>query len=104
MNGVVESLIASVRKGLDASITNYTRRVLSFQNWSTILAEVTYVINSRPLFPDGDPWDFHCITANDILYPFGQPYIPQYIADNEGNMSDKYQTVHTCTCRSIHMS
>ena len=95
MNGVVESLIASVRKGLDASITNYTRRVLSFQNWSTVLAEVTYVVNSRPLFPDGDPWDFHCITANDILHPYGQPNIPQYTADNEGNVREMFKTVQT---------
>ena len=78
MNGVVESLIHSVRKGLDAAIFNYTRSILTFENWSTVLSEVTYVINSRPLFPEGDPWEFHCITGNDILHPYGQPNIPQF--------------------------
>ena len=78
MNGVVESLINSVRKGLDAAIVNYMRSILTFENWSTVLSEVTYVINSRPLFPEGDPWDFHCVTGNDILHPYGQPGIPQF--------------------------
>ena len=93
MNGVVESLIKSVRKGLDACITNYTTRILSFQQWSTVLAEVSYVVNSRPLYPDGDPWDFHCITANDILHPYGQPNIPQYTVENEGNVREMFKTV-----------
>ena len=66
MNGVVESLINSVRKGLDAAISNYTRRLLTFEEWSTVLAEVCYIVNSRPLYPEGDPWLFNCITANDI--------------------------------------
>ena len=78
MNGVVESLINSVRKGLDAAIVNYTRSILTFENWSTVLSEVTYVINSRPLFPERDPWDFHCVTGNDILHPYGQPGIPKF--------------------------
>ena len=43
-----------------------------------MVSEVTYVVNSRPLFPDGDPWDFHYITGNDILHPYGQPNLPQF--------------------------
>ena len=31
LNGAVQSLINSVRKGLDATITNYTRNVLLFE-------------------------------------------------------------------------
>ena len=34
MNGVLESLVNSVRKGLDAAITNYTRSNLSYEEWS----------------------------------------------------------------------
>ena len=57
MNGVVESLINSVRKGLDAAVINYTRNNLTFEEWTTVLSEITYLINSRPLIPDRDPLD-----------------------------------------------
>ena len=92
MNGVVESLINSVRKGLDAAVTNYTRNVLSYEDWSTVLSEITYVVNSRPLFPEGDPWDFHCITGNHILHPYGHPSVPQF--DEEvGSLRKMFQVV-----------
>ena len=73
MNGVVESLINSVRKGLDASVVNYTRSLLIYEEWVTVLAEITYVINSRPLIPEGDPSKFTCIMGNSLLHPYGQP-------------------------------
>ena len=62
MNGVVESLINSVRKALDASVIKYTRSQLTYEHWTTILPEVTYLINSRPLHPDRNPDDLKCIT------------------------------------------
>ena len=49
MNGIVESLIRSVRKGLDAAILNYTTCSMTFEEWQTVLYEVTYVTNSRPM-------------------------------------------------------
>ena len=61
MNGVVESLINSVRKALDASVINYTHSKLTYEQWATVLSEITYLINSRPLFPEGNPDDFNCI-------------------------------------------
>ena len=51
MNGVVESLIRSCRRGLDAAV-NYLKRRFTFEEWQTFLSEVMYVVNSRPLFPD----------------------------------------------------
>ena len=93
MNGVVESLINSVRKGLDAAITNYTRIILSFEEWATVLLEITYIINSRPLFPDGDPWLFNCITANDILHPYGQPTVPQFTSEETTNLIGMFRSV-----------
>ena len=77
MNGVAESLIRSVRKGLDAAVVAYKRTSLAFDEWDTVLKEVCYLINSRPLFPDGDPNEFNCITVNTILHPYGQPAITQ---------------------------
>ena len=82
MNGVVESLIRSVRKGLDAAIQNYTKTILNFEEWCTVLLEITYLINSRPLYPEGDPSLFQCITANNILHPYGQPNVPQFCPDD----------------------
>ena len=51
MNGVVESLIKSVRRALESSckITAYTG-----EQWRTFLAEVTFLVNSRPLYPGSD--------------------------------------------------
>ena len=71
-----------MRKALDASIDNYTTRILSYEEWATVLAEITYVINSRPLFPNGDPGEFQCITRNDLLHPYGQSTVPQPVPDD----------------------
>ena len=56
------------------------------------MAEVGYVINSRPLSPDGDPWEFNCITGNDILHPYGQPSVSQFNFDEE-NVRDMFKVV-----------
>ena len=93
MNGVVESLINSVRKGLDAAIVNYTTKVLTYEEWATVLSEVTYVINSRLLFPNGDPWEFHCITENNLLHPYDQPRIPQFVPEEKFNPRDTLKVV-----------
>ncbi len=37
MNGVIESLINSVRKALDASVLNYPHTLLTYEQWATIL-------------------------------------------------------------------
>ena len=73
MNGVVESLIKSVRRALESSrtMTAYTE-----EQWRTFLAEVTFLVNSRPLYPGSENiWDDRLITPNDlILGPnFGVP-------------------------------
>ena len=93
MNGAVESLIVSVRKGLDAAITNYTKNKLLFEDWATVLYEIAYVVNSCPLYPDGDPWEFRCITGNDILHPYGQPSVPQYATDDIDNLKGMLRNV-----------
>ncbi|XP_077971771.1 uncharacterized protein LOC120339891 [Styela clava] len=64
MNGVVESLINSVRKALDASVVNYSRALMTYEEWTTVLNEITYIINSRPLFPDGNPLEYNCSPSN----------------------------------------
>ena len=88
MNGVAESLIRSVRKGLDAAIVSYRQTSLAFEEWDTILKEVTYLVNSRPLFPDGEPDEFHCITGNSILHPYNQADVPQHADEDCRNLRD----------------
>jgi len=45
-NGIVESLIKSVRQALNSVSKN---QVFTEEQWRTFLAETTYMINSRPL-------------------------------------------------------
>ena len=64
-NGVVESLIRSVRQAL-----NITCKEPAFteEQWRTFLTEITYQVNSRPLYPSSDSiWETPPITPNDIL-------------------------------------
>ncbi|XP_064096519.1 uncharacterized protein LOC135208343 [Macrobrachium nipponense] len=86
MNDVVESLIRSCRRGLDA-VTDYHHKKFSALEWQTILSEVTYLVNSRPLFPNGpDPLESPTITGNDLLFPHGQPSVLQPYTGNEVNL------------------
>ena len=64
-NGVVESLIKSARQALNSVCKN---QALTEEQWRTFLAEVTYMINSRPLYPSSeDVWEEPPISPNDIL-------------------------------------
>ena len=60
-NGI---LIKSVRKALDATCKN---QAFTEEQWRTFLAEITFVINGRPLYPSSDCiWEEPPITPNDI--------------------------------------
>ena len=64
-NGVVETLIKSVRQSLDATCKN---QAFTEEQWRTFLSETTYIINGRPLYPSSnDIWESPPITPNDIL-------------------------------------
>ena len=64
-NGVVESLIKSVRQAFNSVCKN---QAFTEEQWRTFLAETTYMINSRPLYPSSeDVWEEPPITPNDIL-------------------------------------
>ena len=69
MNGVVESLIRSCRKALD-SICNYHKFAYTQSDWETIISEVNYLVNSRPLFPKTvENLDEEPFSGNTLLYP-----------------------------------
>ena len=64
-NGVVESLIKSVRQAMNASCTNQAH---TEEQWHTVLKEITYVVNSRPLYPSSeDVFSDPPITPNDLI-------------------------------------
>lgn len=64
-NGVVESLIKSVRQALDSTCKNQT---FTEEQWRKFLAEITYLINSRLLYPSSvSVWESPPITPNDML-------------------------------------
>ena len=69
MNGVVESLVRSCRNAL-SSACNFHKFSYSNSEWETIVAEVNYLVNSRPLFPKTvQNLDEEPVTGNALLYP-----------------------------------
>lgn len=65
MNKLVESLIKSVRRALESTckMPAYTEG-----QWSTFLSEVTYLVNSRPLYPaSSNIWEEPPITPNHLI-------------------------------------
>ena len=64
-NGVIETLIKSVRQGLNATCKN---QAFTKEQWRRFLSEVTYIINGRPLYPSSNNiWETPPITPHDIL-------------------------------------
>jgi hypothetical protein len=91
MNGVVESLIKSVRRALESSckMAAYTE-----EQWRTFLAEVTFLVNSRPLYPASDNiWEDPPITPNDLIMGpnFGVPQPEEEELVNPRDLSKSVQ-------------
>lgn len=86
-NGVVETLIESVRQSLNATCKNQT---FMEEQWRTFLSETTCIINGSPLYPSSnDIWETPLITPNDIL--IGQHFPPPQPEPEERiNPSEKY--------------
>ena len=71
-NGVVESLIKSVRWALNSVCK---KQAFTEEQWRCFLAKVTYMINSRSIYPNSeDVWEEAPITPNDI--PIGRHSCP----------------------------
>ena len=60
----------------------------TYEQWATVLSEVTYLVNSRPLFPEGNPEDFNCISGNNLLHPYGKALVAQPSSDEKINPRD----------------
>ena len=57
-----------------------------------MLSEITYIINSRPIFPK-DTNQFEFITGNTILYPYGSAQLPQFSPEEEVNPRNMLKVV-----------
>ncbi|KXJ27877.1 hypothetical protein AC249_AIPGENE2878 [Exaiptasia diaphana] len=66
MNGVVESLIKSVRHAINATCKN---QAFTEEQWRDLfIRSIIYIVNSRPLYPSSDEiCESPPMTANDIL-------------------------------------
>ena len=73
-NGAVESMVKTVKLSLNKLLKN---QVYKEEEYRTIFAQVTSIVNSRPLWPasDGD-LSQPPITCNDLLRPRGLPRDP----------------------------
>ena len=89
-NGVVESLIRSVRQAMSCICRDES---FSEEQWRTFLAEVTYMVNSRPLYPSSDNiWEGPPITPNDLI--IGQhTLLPQPEQEDRVNPRDLLRSV-----------
>ena len=93
-NGVVESLIKNVRQALNASFKNQS---FTEEQWRTHLAEVTYLVNSRPLYPSSNEiWEGPPITPNDLLigHHFPPP-APEQVESKSATSHEKHRETGT---------
>ena len=87
-NGLVEALVKSVKNSLNKIIND---RILTAEEYRTILMEIQNLINSRPVWPpnDGDAEDVP-ITCNDLLRPGGLDKHPMPLDDGNPKMRYHY--------------
>ena len=83
-NGVVESLIKSVRQAMNATCKD---QAYTEEQWHTILKEITYLVNSRPLYPSSeDIFNDPPISPNDLI--IGQ-HIPPPVPEEENKVNPR---------------
>ena len=60
------------------STCNYHKFAYTQSEWETIISEVNYLVNSRPLFlKTVENLDEEPFSENTLLYPYGQKPMPQ---------------------------
>ena len=74
-NGAVESMIKTVKLSLNKIVKE---RVLTEEEYRSVLSEIIACVNSRPLWPSGDgDVEQPLITCLDLLIPSGLPRDPE---------------------------
>ena len=89
-NGAVENIVKSVKLSLNKLLNN---QVYNEEEYRTIFAEVTSIVNSRPLWPASEGDIFQPpITCNDLLKPRGLPRDPPEMNVSE-NPKKRYEHI-----------
>jgi len=87
MSGVWERLIRSTRKAMRAVIGD-PKALLSHEALRTVFAEVTSILNSRPICPSSDdPADLDALTPNHFLLHKHNISIPPGVFDKDDLLS-----------------
>ena len=87
-NGSVESLIKTVKNALKKIVNE---RVLSEEEYRTVLKQVQELVNNCPLWPTDGNVEQSPITSNDLLRPKGLNRNPTSL--NEGNPKLRYDYI-----------
>ena len=87
-NGSVESLIKTVKNALKKIVNE---RVISEEEYRTVLAQVQELVNNRSLWPTDGDVEQSPITPNDLLRPKGLNRNPTSL--NEGNPKLPYDYI-----------
>ncbi|KAK3744569.1 hypothetical protein QZH41_003507 [Actinostola sp. cb2023] len=93
--GIYESLIKQTKKALRVTVGN---QVLSWNEMSTVFAEVKSLVNSRPLgHASNDPNDPQPLTPNHFILGRASADIPQGPFQESKNLRKRFQFVQTLT-------
>ena len=93
--GIYESLIKQTKRALRVAIGT---QVLSWNEMSTVFAEVKSLINSRPLgYLSSDPSDPQPLTPNHLLLGRASPYVPQGPFEESTNPRKRFAFVQNLT-------
>ena len=90
-SGIYESLIKQTKRALKAIVGSQS---LSWNEMSTIFAEVECLINSRPLgYPSNDPNDPQPLTPNHIILGRATATVPQGPYQETRNLLKRFEFV-----------
>jgi len=95
MGGVWESEIKCAKRLLQRSIGKLT---LTFEEFSTILHKISFILNSRPLSPlSDDPEEFEALTPGHFIYGTNAVPLPESEAGEKINFNKRWRLVEQIT-------
>ena len=91
--GIYESLIKQTKRALRVAVGN---QVPSWNEMSTVFAEVKSLINSRPLgYPSNDPNNLQPLTPKNLLLGRASSCVPQRLFEEVQNPRKRFECVQS---------